>query len=165
MGDPASELREYARLDRKRRNDILTLQEFERWSALKEMLNRRFQSGAAANKSDRRQSVRVASRLSVSFESRGDVQKCLMQNLSRGGVFISTECPPQIGSRFSLQIIIEKTSERLDVEAEVVSLNTGADLNSNERGMGMRFVNLDESTHKKITELYEQTLKKTIEDL
>ncbi len=38
-----------------------------------------------------------------------------------------------------------------------------ADLSHEERGMGIRFVNLSEEQRKQVSDLYEQGVKKTIE--
>ncbi len=39
-----------------------------------------------------------------------------------------------------------------------------ADLSHEQRGMGIRFVNLNDEQRKRVTDLYEQGMKKAVED-
>ena len=87
-----------------------------------------------------------------------------MTNLSTGGIFIATESPLPIGTPFNVRIRVEKTAEEIELPGEVASVSVSANLAKEERGMGIRFVNLDEAQLKQVTELYEHAIKKAIED-
>ncbi len=111
-----------------------------------------------------RESVRVPLDLNVNFESRGEVRKCLMKNLSTGGIFVATESPLPIGTPFNVRIRIEKTGENVELPGEVVTVGVGADLSQKEHGMGVRFVNLNEDQRQQVIDFSEEAMMKAIED-
>lgn len=154
MSDVVGQFREYMRLQRKRESEGLTVQELERWTALKGALNRQFQPGVAAPHEDRRESVRLPSRVRLHYESYGELAPCLMTSLSRGGVFVATPTPLPIGTKLTLWIDIEERDGALEVPGEVVSHNLAADLTSEQRGMGVRFGVLSEEQQSAMDEIY-----------
>ena len=109
--------------------------------------------------------MRVPTRLAVAFRNFGELQCCLMTNLSRGGLFIATEQPAEIGTRLELQLHIEETGERIDTPTEVVSRNVGPGFASDERGMGLRFLEMKPETQRAIDEFYERKLEEVAEGL
>ncbi len=148
-------LREFARLEKKREGEGLSLRELERWSALDDALRTEFKKqGAAAKPEDRRASRRVATLLSVRFQSLGEARHSLMTNVSRGGVFIYTETPAEIGTRIELKISIDENGSEIVVPAEVMTQNLAPDMSSTSQGMGLRFLDMDEPTRKQVDELY-----------
>jgi uncharacterized protein (TIGR02266 family) len=164
MSDMPGLLRAYMALDQQRKSGGLSPAELARWSQLKGALNRHFQPEVEEQHAKSRASVRVPLALNVCFESRGKVRECLMMNLSTGGIFIATESPLPIGTPFNVRIRVEKTAEEIELPGEVASVGVSANLAKEERGMGIRFVNLDEAQLKQVTELYEHAIKKAIED-
>ena len=98
-------------------------------------------------------------RLAVQFGNVGELQQSLMTNLSRGGVFITTDHLMEIGSCFELRLGIGKRGKELVVPVEVVSHNVGPRFEKGQRGMGLRFLDLDRDTKREVDELYEQALK------
>ena len=164
MSDMPGLLRAYMALEQQRKSGGLSPAELARWSQLKGALNRHFQPEVEEQHAKSRASVRVPLALNVCFESRGKVRECLMRNLSTGGIFIATESPLPIGTPFNVRIRVEKTAEEIELPGEVASVSVSANLAKEERGMGIRFVNLDEAQLKQVTELYEHAIKKAIED-
>ena len=81
-----------------------------------------------------------------------------MTNLSRGGVFLRTEDLVDLGTRFELCIHIDESGEDIRVQVEVVSHNVGPGFGTDEHGMGLRFLDMDEATQKQVDELYERSL-------
>lgn len=160
MPDMPGLLRAYMALENKRKSDGLSPAELARWSQLKNALHRRFQPDVRDEHAAQRESVRVPLALTVKFESRGEIGKCLMTNLSAGGLFVATEDPLPIGTPFNLRIRIERTGEEIPLPGEVVSINVGADLSEAKRGMGIRFAHLDDAQRACVHELYESALKK-----
>lgn len=150
--------REYARLDRKRTSDGLSMRELHRWTALKNQLSLHFNPGISEQRVKERASVRVPTRLKVSFESLGELRQSLMTNLSRGGVFVSTADPLEIGSRLLLRIHCEGVDPDIEVAGEVASLNTGPAMDSHMMGMGVRFVELTPEVAARLDHLYENSL-------
>ena len=164
MSDMPGLLRAYMALDQQRKSGGLSPAELARWSQLKGALNHHFQPEVEEQHAKSRASVRVPLALNVCFESRGKVREFLMTNLSTGGIFIATESPLPIGTPFNVRIRVEKTAEEIELPGEVASVGVSANLAKEERGMGIRFVNLDEAQLKQVTELYEHAIKKAIED-
>jgi len=160
--DVAARFREYRHLEKKRAEGGLTPAELRRWIAIKRMLSRSFSPGGTEPAADRRESLRVPTRLGASFATVGEVRRSLMTNLSCGGVFIRTEDLVDVGTRLELCIHIDESGEDIRVRAEVVSHNVGPSFGSDEHGMGMRFLDLDEATRKQIEKLYERSLHELV---
>jgi uncharacterized protein (TIGR02266 family) len=150
-------------LDKQRKASGLSPAEMARWSELKNALSRHFEPTVEEHHARSRESVRVPLDLNVNFESRGEVRKCLMKNLSAGGIFVATESPLPIGTPFNVHIRIERTGEDVQLPGEVVSVGASADLAAEEHGMGIRFVNLSESQRRQVEEFSEQAMKNAIE--
>jgi uncharacterized protein (TIGR02266 family) len=163
MSDMPGLLRAYLALDKRRKSGGLSPTDMARWSQLKAALNRHFQPDVAEKHAQSRASVRVPLSLNVSFESRGEVRKCLMKNLSAGGIFVATNSPLPIGTPFNVRIRIEKTGEEIELPGEVVSVGASADLAHDEHGMGIRFVNLTDAQRQQVADFSEQAMKKAIE--
>jgi uncharacterized protein (TIGR02266 family) len=161
--DIALLFREYIHLERKRIGEGLSPLELQRWTALKRMLGKEFSPGLSDERANQRRSVRVSTRLAVTFRNLGELQRCLMTNLSRGGLFIATEQPAEIGTRLELQLHIEETGEQIDAPTEVVSVDVGPGFASGERGMGLRFLEMTPETQRAIDELYERKLEEAAE--
>ena len=159
MQDVSARFREYIQLERRRDAEGLTPAEFERWALLKHYLSRRFSPELSEGRAGERRSVRVPTKLAVSFVDKRQLRSSLMTNLSRGGVFIATERPAEMGTVLELRIDVSESGERLDVLAEVVSLNLGPDFSKLQRGMGLRFRSTSDETQKKLDQLYERQLE------
>jgi uncharacterized protein (TIGR02266 family) len=156
-------LRAFLALDKRRKAGGLSPTDMVRWSQFKNALNRHFEPGVNEQHARNRDSVRVPLDLNVDFESRGEVRKCMMKNLSAGGIFVATEWPLPLGTPFNVRIRIERTGEEIELPGEVVSVGASANLAEEKHGMGIRFVHLDEAQCKQVDELSEQAMKKAIE--
>jgi len=163
MSDMPGLLRAYLALDKRRKAGGLSPSELARWSQLKAALNRHFQPDLHEKHAQSRASVRVPLSLNVDFESRGEVRKCMMKNLSAGGIFVATEAPLPIGTPFNVRIRIEKTGELIELPGEVVSVGVSADLAHDQHGIGIRFHNLTDEQQKQVAELSERAMRKAIE--
>lgn len=159
--------REFAALDRRRLRDSLSIAEHERWLGLKRRLNLHFQPDLPTQHAEDRGSVRVPTRLALRYRGFGAIRDSLMTNLSRGGLFIATADPLPIGARLSLDILVSSDDRPpsdlgFRVAAEVISHDTGADLCGRRRGMGVRFVEVDEVQRKAIDDLYERAAARAV---
>ena len=159
MQDIASRFREFAQLDKKRARDGLSPEELRRWTILKRLMESKFSPGLRGKNANRRVSVRVPTRLVVQFGSLGELQQSLLTNLSRGGVFIATDHLVEIGTCLELRLGIGRRGKELVVPAEVVTHNVGPRFEKGQRGMGMRFLDLDPEVKAEVDELYEKALK------
>ena len=164
MSDMPGLLRAYLALDKRRKADGLSPADMARWTQLKNSLHRHFEPSVEDQHAQSRSSVRVPLSLNVDFESRGEIKKCLMKNLSAGGIFVATESPLPIGTPFNVRIRIEKTGEEVELPGEVVTLGASANLAEEVHGMGIRFVNLSEDQQRLVEEFSEEALKKAIEE-
>lgn len=159
MDNVNAQFREYVRLDRKRTDDGLTIPEMERWRGLKRVLTRAFSPLVSDSQLDQRNSVRIPTRLKVSFETEGELGESLMTNLSRYGVFIQTRRPFDIGARFELRIHIADLAQEIATPVQVVSVGVGPGLRPERQGMGCRFLELTPDLEKQIADLYERALR------
>jgi uncharacterized protein (TIGR02266 family) len=147
--------REFAYLDRKRTAEGLTPLEFERWQLLHFRLDGAFTGGAPPGATERRGSLRLPTRLRVTYDGLDD-HGGMVVNLSRGGCFIRTELPAPIGTRLTLVVEAANIGESFEIEAEVVSTSL-RDIGSG-RGMGVRFESMSPEVVKQVEELYEKIL-------
>ena len=161
MSDVLQLFREFARLDRKRRRG-LSPGELRRWMLLKRKLAREFNPNVSDAQADQRTSIRVPTRLVVSFGKVGELRRSWMTNLGRGGVFVESDELLEVGSRLTLRIGVEEVGEELELPAEVVSHNVGPRF-ENRRGMGLRFLELPPDIAKRLDDLYEGTFCREVE--
>ena len=151
--------REYARLEKKRAEGELTPDDLTRWTACKTVLAKRLTPGIDPEIAKQRETARVPTRLGISFSSVGEVRQCLMTDLSTGGLFIRTDRPIDIGARLDLSIRIGDRNSIVKVQVVVATHNVGPNLTTNQRGMGVRFLDMDQATRKQIEELYEHSVR------
>jgi uncharacterized protein (TIGR02266 family) len=159
MNDLVSRFREYVRLDRLRAGAGLSPAELKRWMALKRQLSQHFSPGLPDECADQRDSVRIPTRLAVSFSTEGELARSLMTNLSRRGVFVKTDQLLEIGTRFELRIQVDDPPQDIAVQAEVVSHNVGPSYDSHASGMGLRLLEADDEVEKQLDELYERLVR------
>ena len=159
MRDVASQFREYVRLDRVRRSGGLTPAELARWKLYKRSLGKHFSPGLSDEQADRRESVRVPTRMRVSFASEGALARVLMTNLSRMGVFVQAEELLELGTRLQLRIHVDSPHHDIEIPVEVVSHNVGPRFEADARGMGLRFLDMSPEAEKELSELYERMIR------
>jgi uncharacterized protein (TIGR02266 family) len=160
MANMPAVFREYKRLDQQRGTSGLSVEELERWTQLKRLLTSHFTPAAGPKIAAKRASLRVPTRLRVNFDSVDGLRECLMTNISRGGVFVATDNPLEVGSTIRLRLDIQETGKTLEFEGSVAVVNAGADMCSDDRGMGIRFGQLSEQQEALIQELYGKALDK-----
>jgi len=149
------DFREFAYLDRKRTAEGLSPAEFERWQILHVRLDRAFSGGPPPGAIQKRASLRLPTKLHVSYDGLQG-ESGVVVNLSRGGCFIRTDLPAQIGTCLTLLLHTANVGGTLEIECEVVSTclrNVGRG-----RGMGVRFVSMSPETAKALSDLYDQIL-------
>ena len=160
--DVQAVFREFMRLERKRGKEGLSVAELQQWTGLKQALSQRLQPDLKNQHGARRESVRVPVRLDVSFASYGEIRESLMTNLSRGGLFVATESPLDIGTKIQLTIRLRALERPLEVMTEVVSQNLGHDLRREAAGMGLRFMDLSPAQQQLIDDLYEISAREAV---
>ena len=94
----------------------------------------------------------------VRFQSSGELQRCLLTNLSRGGVFVTSHAPAPIGTQLALRIVVEDGDTEIEVDGEVVSHNVGRSFATGETGMGVRFLDPIPMAQAALERIYESAL-------
>jgi uncharacterized protein (TIGR02266 family) len=158
VSDVAASFRAFVFLDRKQAREGLSPSEFERWNALKRELSREFIPDTDEERANQRASLRLPTRLRVSFASLGELGQALITNLSRGGVFIATHHLLELGTRVTLRLHVERPGKDVDAQAEVVSHNLGPK-GDPRRGIGLRFVDAEQAVRRELDALYERALE------
>jgi uncharacterized protein (TIGR02266 family) len=155
---------EYIGLDRERDASGISGPVHERWSLLKRKLNVHFQPDLETRHADRRNSIRVPTRLELRYESSGFLGESLITNVSREGVFIATKNPLAIGAAVDLYAFFDSDGRELtfDLKGTVASHHTGSDLYGEQFGMGVRFCGLDEDQRKWVDEMYGQAVQRAV---
>jgi uncharacterized protein (TIGR02266 family) len=148
------DFREFAHLDRQRTGDGVTPHQYRRWLLLRPRLDKVFTTGPPEGLNERRMSLRVPTRLKVSYDALSGLEG-ILSNLSRTGCFIRADLPAPVGTRLELILHGGDLSEALELKAEVVSNETRDDgSTSGERGMGLRFLDLSPDTQKQLDVIY-----------
>ena len=96
---------------------------------------------------EKRTAGRHRLRLQVAYESVEDFLLDYTSNLSLGGMFIQTERPFEIGTRFRLRFQISGRSTPVETYAEVKWVITEGNLNS---GMGVAFDSLSDADERAV---------------
>jgi uncharacterized protein (TIGR02266 family) len=155
MSTIQEDFRAFADLDRRRTGEGLTPEEFRRWQLLHHRLEKTFSGGRPNGALENRQSLRLPTRLRVVYDVLTGSDGTVV-NLSRGGCFIRADLPAAMGTRLTLLLHATNISCVLELDSEVVSTNTRSSLSG--RGMGLRFLEMEAETQKKLNELYESIL-------
>ncbi|MFQ5427325.1 MAG: hypothetical protein ACE5EV_09600 [Gaiellales bacterium] len=129
---PQDLLREYAPLNRKRKQEGVTLLEYQRWRDLAERLDREFPERPPL---DSRGPIRV----NVAFKTRERLAQAVMLEVRPIGLFVSTPFAPELGTKLTLCVQVEETAEEFEADVAVVSSNLGPDFSTANLGMGARF--------------------------
>jgi|YNPNPStandDraft_1061719.scaffolds.fasta_scaffold91311_2 uncharacterized protein (TIGR02266 family) len=94
---------------------------------------------------ERRKELRSPLRVvRMKVETNQDVFFGYANNISAGGLFISTVNPRDIGERFKLKFKLPGTTKEIVVTAEVVWKRTYSQSEEYEPGMGIKFVEISE---------------------
>lgn len=94
---------------------------------------------------ERRTSTRVDIELEVGFESESNFYTGLTQDISTGGLFVSTHRLRRVGDRITLKFSLPGLEVPIVVESEVRWLRESTSLQSSHdapTGMGLKFLNL-----------------------
>jgi Tfp pilus assembly protein PilZ len=151
-------LREFRLLESKRSEEGVTPDEYRRWHELKERLAYQIPQGKRPPGGERRQHVRIPSRIVVEFASSEDLKHAVIRNVSRGGLFISTSFVPEIGTQLVVLLSVGSEGEKVEIPCEVVSKNVGSDFTTQSLGMGVRFGALSDPQREAVDRLFCEAL-------
>lgn len=93
---------------------------------------------------ERRTAIRHELEVQVDFESEHNFYTGLTQDISTGGLFVSTNQIKKVGDRVRLKFSLPNQGVEVEVETEVRWVRETSSLQRNdcEPGMGLRFINL-----------------------
>ncbi len=108
---------------------------------------------------DRRAHKRISARLKVRFPSMDVLRKDYSRDISKGGIFIQTNKPREIGDRFALTLVHPESGQELELVGEVVRISKlDPKLPGSLSGMGIRFAELDDEKRADIRRFLELDL-------
>jgi uncharacterized protein (TIGR02266 family) len=158
--DSLATFREYMRLEQRRASG-LSADDWERWQSLRKRLDGAFgELELPGGCNGRRATPRIPTSLVVRFENLGEMAGLLITNLSRGGIFVPTGQPAEIGTLLKLRIEVATPHKEIELDGEVVSRHVGPDFEIPRRGMGIRFKSLTSSDQALVDQLYEQQMER-----
>ncbi len=149
-------VREYGRLEKKRTQDSVTPGEFERWAELRATLEKSFPQGTRPPGGERRQTLRLPTRMLVEYSNHGDLGSALIRNISRGGLFIATDHAVEVGTEIMLLIRVGPGAGTVELPAEVAS--TGVNAENGQMGMGCKFGQLNAAQQQVVDEMFATAL-------
>ena len=129
-------LREYGALERRRKGAGLAPSEYQRWSDLRRLLDRRLSPRDREAAGDR-----TPMRLRLEFATAADFAKAWIRDLARGGLFVSAVLPAELGTEVVLRLKVAD-EEELEVPAVVAGRNVADGFSTSEPGMALHFAEL-----------------------
>jgi Tfp pilus assembly protein PilZ len=146
MRAPQDLLREYAHINRKRKNSGVSALEYQRWLDLRQQLERVFPDRPPLGTGGE-------TRLRVEFSTLKKLADAVMWNVRPVGLFVHTPFAPEKGTHLVLVIAIEETGETHETPVVVVSNNVGPDFSTTALGMGLRFTSPDSGLSARLEEI------------
>jgi len=114
--------------------------------------------------SDKRQDERHPITLRVDYKRMNTFFADYAKNISKGGTFIRTGKPLDVGTQFNFVLSIPNRTEQLQLRGEVVWTVGEDEADGGEKvaGMGIRFVFDDDSERTKVHDFVEQLMAETL---
>jgi len=110
--------------------------------------------GAALKSVEMRTTKRLPVRVMVEYESIEDFLIDYTANISIGGMFIQTDKPLPVGTRFRLRLQIPERSKPIETFGEVCWAMTDNAFGA-QQGMGIRFDDLAANDEKQVRQLFD----------
>ena len=113
---------------------------------------------------DLRTSARAPIRLRVDYERMNSFFADYTSNLSKGGTFIKTDSPLEIGTRCIFSFSLPALSEPLQLEGEVAWILPvdAAEARKEQAGMGVRFLFKDRVAQREFEDLVERMMEQSL---
>ena len=143
---PQKLLREFARLNRRRKDSGITPLELQRWLDLRSKLEKEFPGRPPPGGG--------TTHVVVGFESRHALRRAIMANLRPIGLFVPTPFAAEPGTKFELTVTVEETGESFTGPGIVASNNLGPGFSTQSLGMGVRFASEDCALRRALEVLY-----------
>jgi type IV pilus assembly protein PilZ len=113
--------------------------------------------------SDKRQDARHAITLRVDYKRMNTFFADYAKNISKGGTFIRTGKPLDIGTQFNFVLTVPNRTEQLQLKGEVMWIVAEAEATEEKPpGMGIRFVFEDDSERQDVHDFVEDLMSETL---
>jgi len=111
-----------------------------------------------------RRSQRAALKLRIGYEQMNTFFADYTKNISRGGMFIKTPRPLEVGSRCQFSLSLPALSDPVALEGEVAWVLSAEEAGprGEEPGMGIRFVFEDEAVRRDFEKLVERMMEESL---
>jgi len=98
-----------------------------------------------------RETPRIPTVIRVDYHTRERFFMDFAENLSTGGMFITTQSPLEPGTQLNLEFLLPEYNYPIRVKAEVKWIRTSFVSNNQRHGMGVEFKNLSDNAKNKIS--------------
>ena len=106
-----------------------------------------------------RKDDRLERRISLAFKDRQAFVKAYTGNISRGGLFIRTDCPLKKGEQFLLKLQLPDLSEPIKINCEVAWARTQSEGETRPSGMGVKFCEMSKRDNQLLTQCFQAIQK------
>jgi len=106
-----------------------------------------------------RKDERLERRISLAFKDRQAFVKAYTGNISRGGLFIRTDCPLKQGEQFLLKLQLPDLSEPIKINCEVAWARTQSEGETRPSGMGVKFCEMSKRDNQRLTQYFQAIQK------
>ena len=123
------------------------------------------EGGDAGDWTNRREHDRARITLRVDYKRMNTFFADYAKNISKGGTFIKTSKPLDVGTEFVFVLSIPNHPEQLELKGEVVwivSEDEAARDEEKQPGMGIRFKFMDDSERRAVDDFVEQLMAETL---
>ena len=103
--------------------------------------------------SDNRRESRLPIDVKVDYRTAGSFITDYTKNISRGGLFIATSLPLEVGTRVRLRLTLPDGDAPFALDGVVKWVSTLRDKDAHPPGMGIEFVDFDEKVKTKLESL------------
>jgi type IV pilus assembly protein PilZ len=107
---------------------------------------------------EQRGGERPAIELRVEYERMNSFFHDYTKNISRGGTFVRTEHPLEIGTRFAFKLTIPGLDRPLELDGEVRWLRRPGEQAGADAGMGIQFVFTDDEQRAVVDDMVEKLM-------
>ena len=115
-----------------------------------------------------RQHVRAPIELKVEYKKMNTFFSDYTKNISKGGTFIKTDRPLKVGTEFVFKLFVPAQEEPFTLRGQVAWINTEAESQRPEvaeKGMGIKFLYVDDAQKKKFEAVVEDMMKDALGDV
>jgi type IV pilus assembly protein PilZ len=117
---------------------------------------------------DARVHTRAPIELKVEYKKMNTFFSDYTKNISKGGTFIKTDRPLKVGTEFVFKLFVPAKDEPFTLRGRVAWINTEAESQRpdvGDKGMGIKFIYVDDAQRRMFEDLVEAMLKGALGDV